>query len=463
MAKLDFPSNPTVGQDYHFTPFTYRWDGEKWKTLGRGSSTIDTAINDHKADPKAHNPVTIGAYPITAGDLKGRMIVRNPLEGGDPISLIQKFNPSGANAQGISGYNSTDETRRAWSVGAYSESAVVSYAYLGVGASPWANGLRVYSDRALFNQQLSVEGKLSINNASNEAITLNYPSGSEGSHVRGRQAGELDWYVGRANVQGHVALYSNKLSNGMVIRDGEIEMSTPLRIGSAGHVYFNQHASTTDLNTLSSLSNVGFYYQDANSNATPTRNYPIAEAGTLLVTGSAYGVQQEYTAFSSNRKFVRGKGGAGSTNWYPWKEVGGPKHHLSGYRMQITNITAGGTALLIPQIFPSNFGIDSAGGSGIFNIYKTAVYEISFGFSIEPQGAVQQGIGTILVNDVVKFDALNYNYCPASSTAVQLGTSSTSVISSLTAGDKLKFRIQAVNNTTVRLYQSGFITIKELY
>ncbi|MDG6347130.1 pyocin knob domain-containing protein, partial [Glaesserella parasuis] len=58
----------------------------------------------------------------------------------------------------------------------------------------------------------------------------------------------------------------------------------------------------------------------ANANAQPNLNYPIQEAGTLLVTPSAYGCQQEYTTFYSNKKFVRGKADGW---WLPWKQIDG--------------------------------------------------------------------------------------------------------------------------------------------
>lgn len=32
MAVLNFPANPTVGQEYEYPPYVYIWDGEKWNT-----------------------------------------------------------------------------------------------------------------------------------------------------------------------------------------------------------------------------------------------------------------------------------------------------------------------------------------------------------------------------------------------------------------------------------------------
>ena len=36
MATLNFPRNPVFGDVYEFASYTYRWDGEKWKTIGTG-------------------------------------------------------------------------------------------------------------------------------------------------------------------------------------------------------------------------------------------------------------------------------------------------------------------------------------------------------------------------------------------------------------------------------------------
>lgn len=36
MTVMNFPANPTVGQTYDFGQYRYRWDGEKWSTIGSG-------------------------------------------------------------------------------------------------------------------------------------------------------------------------------------------------------------------------------------------------------------------------------------------------------------------------------------------------------------------------------------------------------------------------------------------
>ncbi len=64
----------------------------------------------------------------------------------------------------------------------------------------------------------------------------------------------------------------------------------------------------------------GIYGQNADINATSTRNYPEAQAGSLIVSLSAYGVQQEYTTYSSKNKYVRGRL---NSAWTAWKRIDG--------------------------------------------------------------------------------------------------------------------------------------------
>ncbi|MGX2975614.1 hypothetical protein ACWIUH_11455 [Ursidibacter arcticus] len=78
---------------------------------------------------------------------------------------------------------------------------------------------------------------------------------------------------------------------------------------------FSKYISTENLNDITE---VGLYGQNLNVNATPERNYPEQKAGTLFVTPSAYGVQQEYTTFNSNNKYVRGKD---NNRWLAWKKI----------------------------------------------------------------------------------------------------------------------------------------------
>lgn len=91
---------------------------------------------------------------------------------------------------------------------------------------------------------------------------------------------------------------------------------------TVGSVAANSALGSTDLNTVGfGLTTVqaAIYHQSANASATADRNYPEAKAGTLFVTGSAYGCQQMYITFDTCNVWMRGL----SSNWNgkdgPWR------------------------------------------------------------------------------------------------------------------------------------------------
>lgn len=90
-----------------------------------------------------------------------------------------------------------------------------------------------------------------------------------------------------------------------------------------GALPVNAPELSVNLNTLGHpTASIGLYFQGSSAAATAANNYPILEAGSLLVARTAYGCQQEYTTYGSGRKFVRGLTGSfnGSGPWGPWKE-----------------------------------------------------------------------------------------------------------------------------------------------
>lgn len=99
---------------------------------------------------------------------------------------------------------------------------------------------------------------------------------------------------------------------------------------------------SVNLNTLGHpTASIGLYFQGSSAAAKPENNYPILEAGSLLVTRSAYGCTQEYTTYSSSRKFHRGVVGPWNGNG-PW---GGWKEYLS-----TTGNAASATKLATPRL-----------------------------------------------------------------------------------------------------------------
>lgn len=290
-------------------------------------------------------------------------------------------------------------------------------------------------------------------------ITMDYNANAGSGVLHARAGGVDDWYVGRGNATGDVGFNSYKHGTGISLRADVVETSKPLRIGSSGTVFASQHASQTDLNTLNDFRYFGMYYQDANANATPARNYPIQEAGALIVMGGAYGGQQEYTTFSTGRKFVRGKTAAGN-NWDSWKEIGGVKNHMSGFRFTDQTIASGGSVNIQPSLFGSFSGI--AMTNGVATVSTAGVYKLEFGFSILPNANPQNAVGGFIKNGAILYGDMIHNYCPPTTNGTQMNMSSSTVIVALNAGDTLSFQVKAVNDTTVSLYQGGFIVITEL-
>lgn len=74
---------------------------------------------------------------------------------------------------------------------------------------------------------------------------------------------------------------------------------------------------TINLDTLNSNDKCGVYYQTANANATPERNYPIKLAGTLEVFIAA-GMTQRYTVYSTHDVYIRNNYGG---KWDAWTKI----------------------------------------------------------------------------------------------------------------------------------------------
>lgn len=111
--------------------------------------------------------------------------------------------------------------------------------------------------------------------------------------------------------------------------DPDVAGNVKLKATDVGALPIYPDALAVDLNTLGTTSQAGVYCQPLNSGATTANHYPINIAGSLLITPSAYGCQQEYTEFTAGRKFVRsltamwnGKDGP----WSSWREYYGEGH-----------------------------------------------------------------------------------------------------------------------------------------
>ncbi|CAI2460721.1 MULTISPECIES: pyocin knob domain-containing protein [Serratia] len=165
------------------------------------------------------------------------------------------------------------------------------------------------------------------------------------------------------------------------------------------------NALAVDLNTLGAISQAGVYCQTKNAGATDEYHYPIKLAGSLLLTPSAYGCQQEYTEYTAGRKFVRdltglwnGKDGP----WGNWREYFsdnhlppsygwgmGPQHRDNAYNNVAMVYRVNGTSTNAPG--PNVYGVISLPCDGGPSTSYLAVQNSGrafFGYSNKPENGV---------------------------------------------------------------------------
>jgi len=150
----------------------------------------------------------------------------------------------------------------------------------------------------------------------NASVANGYPSGAQAAGVL--EVIPASWTGGvlqRYTVQNTGVVWTRALNAAWNGVDGP--WRDWVQSSAAGSISMDAVAltATTDLNTLG----VGIYFQSRDANATLAMNYPATHSGTLLVTPSAYGVQQEYTTYKGT-KFLRGAVNAAG-QWGAWIPV----------------------------------------------------------------------------------------------------------------------------------------------
>lgn len=159
------------------------------------------------------------------------------------------------------------------------------------------------------------------NSTANATVANGYPAGGQAAGVL--EVIPASWTGGvlqRYTMQNTGVVWTRALNASWNGTDGP--WRDWVQASAAGSVAANTALGATDLNTVGfGLTEVQavVYHQSANASATPDRNYPEAKAGTLFVTGSAYGCQQMYITFDTCNVWMRGL----STNWNgkdgPWR------------------------------------------------------------------------------------------------------------------------------------------------
>lgn len=136
--------------------------------------------------------------------------------------------------------------------------------------------------------------------------------------------------------------------------------------------------------------------QTFNVNATPDREYPIQEAGSLInIPGVYNGSSQIYGTYDSNRWFVRGGANVSNdpTTHTSWKELA-TTNHLSGY-LPLSGGTLTGR-LTVPRI-NTNY-IESIDGNALLAYHQVGVEGVT---------NAQVGIGTVVDQMILRSSNTN--------------------------------------------------------
>ena len=139
-------------------------------------------------------------------------------------------------------------------------------------------------------------------------------------------------------------------------------------------VMYRRFSTLTDhnLNDLTGES-AGFYYQSLSANATTARNYPIQEAGNLIVLqNSANGVAgccQIYITFSTNRIYERSYN-PGTSTWSAWGSI--LNSYDPSYCRQLIELGSQ-HAPLFAGLSLTGYSDSTAAAGGIINSYLRAV------------------------------------------------------------------------------------------
>lgn len=263
MAALDFPANPTDGQEYEFPPFTYKWDGEKWKTIKTGDGGTGSSVYVQDTAPSGALPGSLW-YCTTNG------FTYILYQDTDSTQWVDS-SPSG----GSSGDSSSGE-------------------YLPITGGTVTGTLTVSTGAVTAQMTLNTEG---------------IAEGGGGNIIEGTRAGVREWYVGNGGeTEVNVAL-SNLVSGGYIVlhENGETQIATPVSHSAQG-------------TTPASL--VRKDYLDGGF--VPKSNGASEYANQLTPTNKSWGEQTDKFRTGTTNAPV-GSGRAEFCDWIQWGHNGGQK------------------------------------------------------------------------------------------------------------------------------------------
>lgn len=257
--------------------------------------------------------------------------------------------------------------------------------------------------------------------ANNQGILFNTTSGAvEGIYVTpnnhlnigGSQSNNIpvdiynDLYVTR--IADRITTTTLLVYDNYITHIGPSSGTTRIRSGSYDLIHDREGTSYTVLDTFNvssdlyehNLNSLGKFprlsAQTLNDNATPDREYPIQEAGSLInIPGVYNGSSQIYGTYDSNRWFVRGGANVSNdpTAHTSWKELA-TTNHLSDY-LPLTGGTLTGR-LTVPRI-NTNY-IESIDGNALVAYHQVGVDGVT---------NAQVGIGTVVDQMILRSSNTN--------------------------------------------------------
>lgn len=436
MAVLDFPANPVLNQEYNFPPFRYRWDGEKWRTIGTGANPVQTQIAEHRVEKDAHAIETITGLREELSALGGTPVLSVVW-----VQLRTEMWPGYVPADGQT--LSRADYADAWE-------AVKNKKVPVVADSDWltdtnARGAFTEGDGSTTFRIPDYNGKF---------------AGSKGScFLRGDGLNSGDWH---GFVQGDAI---REIEGTVAGVGGGYNRAYDLGMTGDG-VFARQNTGGYDLGDIkgvqspdTSKSSV-MYFKASHVVPTAADNRPVNVTGCWAVklAGAAQNAGQiDALALATQLANLDAKLSApGLAFVYGLNEKTFPANSKTWISFQTTSIIKRNVSVPDNESF-----VIAKADTGIYKMTASLTAADSNSRQM-PQvfGVVIRG-GTVIAEKLILL-----GYTPTNGSGMQdngFNTSSGSVyFSDIKVGDVLKFRLDATNNANVNLYHNGTLTIEEV-
>ncbi len=133
----------------------------------------------------------------------------------------------------------------------------------------------------------------------------------------------------------------NPLSSDVTLSAGDVGAYTKVESNALFYGNTIGYSASLGVVNLDDYTTAGVWYQSSNANATSGQNYPVDQAGSLVVYQAA-GVVQEYRAYNSTRCFRRAFYSTAG-GWTPWAEDYNTRNIPSATAVGALSLSGGGT------------------------------------------------------------------------------------------------------------------------